>query len=347
MRAYLKGMYALIMAGGVGSRFWPLSRPDRPKQFLKFFGERSLIQMTSDRLDGLVPPQRRFVVTNTRYVDETRSQLPEIPPENVLAESVGRNTAPCIAFGANTIARLDPSAVMIVLPADHLIQDVSAYHTVMQTAAEAASRRGVLVTMGIEPTYPATGFGYIEFGVVGPEDSVHPVTSFTEKPDEATARQFVDSGRYLWNSGMFCWRVDTILTELERSLPEVARLFDGSLEPDEAFERSPSISIDYGIMERAERVMVVPCSIGWNDVGDWRAAHKLSEKDERGNATRGRVDLVDASGCLAYSTGRRIVLVGTEDLVVVDAGDAILVCRREDAQRVKEAANLASDQRSA
>ncbi len=341
-------IYALIMAGGVGSRFWPLSRRNRPKQFLQFFGDQSLLQMASERLDGLVPVEGRFVVTNERYVAETLLQLPEIPPRNVLAEPLSRNTAPCIAFCAACIAGFDPEGVMLVLPADHLIEDVTGFHEAASKAIGAARERGVVVTMGITPSHPSTGFGYIEFDPDQEGDSsVFDVVSFKEKPDSVTAQALLDSGHYLWNSGMFAWRVDTILSEFERSLPKVYEAFIrlSSVRGDKAeivasaFEDSPNISIDYGVMERARHVKVVPCDIGWSDVGDWQAAYDLSQKDTGGNASRGDVRLIDASGCLAYSSSRRVVLIGTSDLVVVDAGDIILVCDRAQAQRVKEAAN--------
>ncbi len=338
-------VYALIMAGGVGSRFWPLSRLTRPKQFLKFFGDRSLLQLASDRLDGLIPVDRQFVVTNERYVTETSRQLPAIPLSNILAEPMSRNTAPCVAFGATRIAEFDPEGVMLVLPADHLIDDVAGFRNAASKAIEAAREKGVVVTMGITPSTASTAFGYIEYDPGS--NSVLDVVSFKEKPDKQAAREFVKSGRYLWNSGMFAWRVDTILREFERSLPEVFKAFQrvSSVDGDysdsvaAAFDQSPNISIDFGVMERATRVKVVPCDIGWNDVGDWQAAYELSQKDAHGNASRGDVKLVDASGCYAYSSSRRVVLLGTSDLVVVDTGDAILVCDRAHTQLVKEAAN--------
>jgi len=345
------------MAGGVGRRLWPLSSRDEPKQFLKFFGEDSLLQMTSARLNGLVPPEGRFVVTNERYRAATADQLPDLPAANILSEPVSRNTAPCIAFGATRIADLDPDGVMLVLPADHLIQNVPEFHKAIRIAVEAARTRGVLVTMGIKPTHAATGFGYIEFDEPGQESgrTLFDVVSFTEKPDPTTAEAFVASGRYLWNSGMFAWRLDTILEEFQRSLPDVYEAFQhlagGTWDDVEAittaFTTSPNISIDYGVMEHARRVKVVPCDIGWNDVGDWQAAYDLSEKDAEGNAVSGEVRLIDSTGCYAYATNRRIVLLGTTDLVVVEAGNTILVCDRAKSQRVKEAANKADLQPSA
>jgi mannose-1-phosphate guanylyltransferase len=346
-------VYALIMAGGVGSRFWPLSRRERPKQFLTFFGDRSLLQLANDRLDGLVPVENRFIVTNEGYVGQTIQQLPDIPEQNILAEPISRNTAPCIAFGAYRMLKLDPEGVMLVLPADHLIQDVDGFQEAARLAVEAAREPGVLVTMGIRPAHPATGFGYIEFAGES-KDGEEPagsydVLSFKEKPGIETAQRFVESGRYLWNSGMFAWRVDTIIDELSANLPEVAEAFgripstEDVDQPDavkQAFEGSPNVSIDFGVMEKARHVKVVPCEVGWNDVGDWQAAYSLSEKDGDANVSRGEVSVIDSRGCLAYSSTRRVVLLGVEDLVVVEAGDAVLVCARGMTQRVKEAANL-------
>lgn len=342
--------YCLIMAGGVGRRFWPLSRVEHPKQFLRFFGDRSLLQMTVDRIGGMIPPSRCLIVTNERYLEQTVAQLPEVPRENILLEPVARNTAPCIAFGASVVRQVRPDAVMVVLPADHLIQDVPSFHAVLEAAVEKARTPGTLVTIGIRPNRAATGYGYIEFDVEeeGAAD-VHRVISFTEKPDPELAAEFVQSGRYLWNSGMFAWRADTILDEVKDNLPDVFSAFAPILSterPDrhmvtKAFLQSPTISVDYGIMEKAQDVFVVSGEFGWSDVGDWQAAYEVGPKDADGNAALGDVSLIDSAGCLAHASDRKIVLLGTEDLVVVDAGDALLVCDRKQAQRVKEAANRA------
>ena len=341
-------LFCLIMAGGVGRRFWPLSRVERPKQFLKFFGERSLLQMTVDRMRALIPPTQCLIVTNERYLEQTQQQLPEVPRENILLEPVSRNTAPCIAFGASLVHRIRPDAVIVVLPADHLIQDIASFHEALETAIEKASIPGTLVTIGIRPARAATGYGYIEFDLESSTDGrVSEVRSFTEKPDPARAEEFLKSGRHLWNSGMFVWRADTFLKEVEKNLPEVFSRFGGFMTGDapdrtavrEAFRRSPTISVDYGIMEKADHVFVVPGEFGWSDVGDWQAAYEVGPKDAGGNATFGQVSLTASEGCLAYASDRKIFLLGARDLVVVDAGDTVLVCDRRQAQRVKEAAN--------
>lgn len=374
-------LYAVIMAGGVGSRFWPRSRRAHPKQFLDVVGGASLIQGTFARLQPLVDPGRVFVVTNEAYAEQTLAHLPAVPPENVLAEPVARNTAPCIALAAARLHALDPDATMVVLPADHLIANVERFHEVLRVAAEAAQPSddgvpGPLVTIGIRPTHPETGYGYIQYDADGETDGTaddgpagrprpHRVRSFAEKPNLATAERFLDAGDFLWNSGMFIWRADAILAAIERHLPEVHAAFaplaetfaegaaegaataadgDRQREADAAdaairaaYERSPKISIDYGVMERADNVLVVPASFGWSDVGDWRAVHELAEKDEAGNRAEGTVILQDTVRSFARSADDRLlVLVGMEDAVVVDTGDAVLVCHREQAQKVKD-----------
>jgi len=340
--------YAVIMAGGIGSRFWPASRKERPKQFLDVFGDGTLIQNTVARLQGLIPPERCLVVTHDRYVEQTQRQLPAVPEENILAEPISRNTAPCITYAAATLAGRDPDATMVVLPADHVIGDVAQFHRTLDVAIEAAQEPGALVTLGIEPTYPATGYGYIQYDGDTADDAelqAYPVRTFAEKPDQSTAERFIDSGDFLWNSGMFIWRADTILDQVETHLPDAHKAFAPVREtegaPDEetltqAFKDSPRISIDYGVMEQADSVYVVPGSFQWNDVGDWRAVYDLSDKDEHGNVIEGDVIMQDSSRCYVQTDDRLVVLVGIHDMVVVDTDDAVLVCNRDSAQQVKQ-----------
>lgn len=351
-------LYAVIMAGGVGSRFWPRSRRATPKQFLDIFGSASLIQNTFSRLQPLIEPENVYVVTNADYAEQTRDHLPALPAENVLAEPVARNTAPCIAFAAAKLHAKDPDATMIVLPADHLIADVRRFHEVLKASVKAAQTPDTLVTIGIRPTHPETGYGYIQFDADGDEDGVrdagpadtpraHKVLTFAEKPDLATAERFVDAGDFLWNSGMFIWRADSILNAIAKHLPEVSACFaplegvfgtDGEQEAiEKAYAKSPKISIDYGVMEQADKVKVVPAAFGWNDVGDWRAVHDIAEKDDAGNRAEGNVIFQDTARSFARtSDGRLLVLVGMRDALVVDTGDAVLVCHREKAQQVKD-----------
>jgi mannose-1-phosphate guanylyltransferase len=352
-------LYAVIMAGGVGSRFWPRSRRANPKQFLDVLSTSSLIQQTYERVRPDVPPERVFVVTHEDYAQTTREHLPDIPPENVLAEPVGRNTAPCIALAAARLHATDPDAVMAVLPADHFVRQPERFLEVLRVAAaragEAGDGAGALVTIGIEPTHPETGYGYIQYDASDrEEDEEAPrafrVLAFAEKPDLSTAERFLDSGDFLWNSGMFIWRADAILDAIDRYLPEVAAAFrpvetafaagEAREAVAQAYAATPRISIDYGVMERAAadgRVYVVPGAFGWNDVGDWRAVYELAEKDAAGNAAEGTVITHGSSRTYARaSEGRLLVLVGVRDLAVVDTGDAVLVCHLDLAQQVKD-----------
>ncbi len=341
--------YAVIMAGGIGSRFWPASRRESPKQFLRILSDTTLIQNTVARLQGLIAPERCFVVTHERYVEQTADQLPAIPSENILAEPVSRNTAPCILFAALKLLAEDPEAVMVVLPADHVIKNARQFQDVLGVAIEKAREPSAIVTIGINPTHPETGYGYIQFdGQIDPgSDAIHPyrVRTFAEKPDLPTAERFLDSGDFLWNSGMFIWKAGTIVEQVHRFLPEVYDAFKGyqealgtereSEETSRAFENSPRISIDYGVMERAENVWVVPGSFGWSDVGDWRAVYHIAEKNNLGNSLNGTVIAHDSSRCYVQSDHRLVVLVGIHDTIVVDTEDAILICNRQNAQQVK------------
>lgn len=337
--------YAVIMAGGAGTRFWPLSRRARPKQLLPLGPtDESLIAATARRISPIVPPERILIVTSEALAEATAEALPEVPRENILAEPTGRNTAPCVGWAASHVARRDPSAVMAVLPADHHIGDEPGYVSILQRAVDAASG-GDLVTVGIEPTRAETGYGYIERGeAMG--DGVYRARRFVEKPNRPRAEQFLAAGTFLWNSGMFFFRADTMLDAIRTHLPglgEALQTFDqAAAEGREAevvkakYESLPSISIDHGVMEKVEKVAVVPGSFGWSDLGSWTTAWELADKDKVGNATPQSAIMVDAKGCYAKSTnGKLIALVGVQDLVVVDTEDAILVMPRERAQDVR------------
>ena len=341
-------LYAVIIAGGVGSRFWPRSRQNEPKQFLNVLSSESLIQNTFARLQPLIDSEHVRVVTHERYADLTRDHLPALRPEHVYAEPMSRNTAPAVAFAAARLYAEDPDATMVVLPADHAIRNVRAFQDALRVAAEQAQEPGALVTIGIQPTHPATGYGYIQFdsaGRVGDEPKSYPVRTFAEKPDLATAERFLDSGDFAWNSGMFIWRADTILEAMEAYLPEVRAAFreletagadDAAVQ--KAFQRSPKISLDYGVMEPAAaqgQVYVVPGTFGWNDVGDWHAVYELAEHDQAGNAVEGNVLLHNTGRSYVRSEGRLIVLVGVRDLAVIDTADAVLVCKMDQTQQVK------------
>ena len=341
----MQDTFAVIMAGGSGTRFWPLSRKAWPKQFLALAGsDESLLQSTVRRIEGLVPSDRVLVVTSERHAQATRQQLPQLPAENVLAEPAARNTAPCVAWAAAAVSARSPRAVMTVLPADPHIGDEPAYRQLLGRAS-AAAESGGLVTIGVSPTRPETGYGYIECGAEI-EAGVQRVQRFVEKPDLARAQDFLRSERFLWNSGMFFFRADAILAEYERQLPDLHAFARGYAElhgrPDAMeyvrarYAGLTSISIDHGIMERARDVRVVPGSFGWFDIGSWTTAWELATKDERGNALIGETSLVEARNCYVHGKqGKLIALIGVQDLVVVDTDDALLIVPRERAQDVR------------
>lgn len=337
--------WAVIMAGGSGTRFWPLSRKMKPKQLLPLAGtERSLLAETVHRIAPLVPPERVIVVTAEHLAEATRRELPGVPPENVLAEPIGRNTAPCVGWAAAHVKRRDPDGIIAVLAADHHIADEPSFLDILRRSLDAA-REGALVTVGITPTRPETGYGYLELGE-GIAPGVFRARRFVEKPNRARAEQFLAAGTYLWNSGMFFFRADTVLEAIRVHLPglgeALARFDRAALEGREddvvraEYSALPSVSIDHGVMEKAEHVAVVPGDFGWSDVGSWTTSWELAPKDERGNAVGPDTVLVDAEGCFVrVPAGKTVALIGVRDLVVVDTEDAILVVPRERAQDVR------------
>lgn len=342
-------MHAVIMAGGRGTRFWPASRETRPKQFLAMTGERSLLRQTVDRILPLVPPEHVIVITGEACLEEACRQLPELPEENVIAEPLGRNTAPCIGLAALFIRKKDPRGIMIVLPADHTVADEGAFRDVLGRAAAAAAAEPCLVAIGITARSPETGFGYIERGEPAARDmgkNIFRVAAFREKPDLETARSFLEKGTFYWNSGIFVWTASSIMDAIGRALPDLhGELL--SLEPllgtageagaiRAAYERISPISIDYGVMERADNVLLATGDFGWNDLGSWDALADLAPKDERGNALRGSVVAVDTKNSLVLGRGKLIALVGVEDILVVEEDDAILVLKRGTSQDVKK-----------
>ena len=337
-------MIIVILAGGSGTRFWPLSRVRHPKQLMSVLGGKSMLQRTVER--GLpFNPERVMVITNRLQAEETAAQLAYITdvPVEVIAEPVGRNTAPAVGLAAWLAAA--PETVMAVLPADHVIPDQEEFCGVLRRGADAAGE-GKLVTLGITPNRPETGYGYIEVtaGSTGP--GPFPVSRFVEKPNRERAEQFLASGNFYWNSGMFLWRADVIVDQLKQHLPDVheglaaLEVRDGRVTPEalEAFYAGvKSESIDFGVMEKSDRVAMIPASFGWSDVGSWSALPEVLEGDENGNViinATGQV-LTDAKGCLAYGGGKLVALLGVSDLIVVETPDALLVCPRERAQEVK------------
>jgi len=340
---------AVILAGGSGTRLWPLSRLQLPKQFLKLHGEKTLLQSTVDRLAPLIAAEDVLVVTGSEHAQgEAYSALQSF---KTLLEPVGRNTAPAIALAAARLQQQfqDEDPVMVVLPADHVIKQSGKFQQALQWAiAEADTER--LVTFGIRPTRADTGFGYIKTARAVGESAASGqsliVEHFAEKPDQVTADRYLESGNYFWNSGMFVWKASAILQEMDRYLPEVVKLVQQILELgqdipfqeaiDQRFGEMPNISIDYGVLEKSEKVSLIPCDIGWSDVGSWDAVHEVSEQDDDGNAFQGRVIAKDCSNSLIHSENRLVAVVGVNDLCVVETADAVLVTNRGESQQVRK-----------
>lgn len=345
-------MYIVILAGGSGTRFWPLSRKKTPKQLMSVFGGMSMLQRTVERVLPL-KPERILVVTNTLQAEETRRQLAPLKNDriSIVEEPLARNTAPAIGLAATIIEREDPTAVMAVLPADHYIQDREAFLETLLKAEKAAAHWG-LVTLGIVPTGPETGYGYIEADKGKVEDGVFPVRRFVEKPCREKALEFIESGNFYWNSGMFVWRADVILDRIRTHMPDLSgglatlkvpadmdRLSGMKTQVEDIYSRIKPESIDYGVMEKTDGVVVIPSSFGWSDVGSWNALPGLIDADGDGNVTigAGRVVTLDSRGCLVSAGDDKLIaLLGVDDLVVVDTGDALLICPRERAQDVKQ-----------
>ena len=346
--------FAVIMAGGLGERLWPLSRRETPKQFLRLLGERTLLQQTVERIAPLVRNENTYVVVGREQVGIVREQLPELPTENIIVEPMGRGTAPCVGLAATRLSRIDSKGVMIVLPADHAIADQERFLQLLSDAASVAQAGTHLVTLGITPDRPATGYGYIQ-ARLSKGDAKAPVLQverFTEKPDRDTAQRFLDEGNYYWNSGMFIWRVDAILREIETYMPKLhAGLMEierqaGRQNYEQLLEQIYATqevnSIDYGVLEKSKRVLVVPTGdIGWSDVGDWSTLSEVLETDEDGNLVRASHIGVDTSNCTILSrhesdSKRLIATLGLSDVVIIDTDDILLVMDKSRAQEVKK-----------
>lgn len=344
-------MFALIMAGGSGTRFWPKSRVKHPKQLLNIHGAETMIQQTIHRLRPIIPPEKIYIVTTRSQISETVAQLPEIPQANFIVEPYGKNTAPCIGLGSLFLRKENPDEVTVVLPADHLIENEHRFLDQIVEAAEIAKYADALVTIGIKPTFPATGYGYIQHTgekVKSEKGWAFSVKAFAEKPNYETACRFLESGEFLWNSGIFVWKITTILQEIEEHLPDLAdglATIDhavGTSEQDEVIEmiyrQTKSVSIDYGVMEYAKKVAVVPGDFGWNDLGSWEEVYKIQEKDVNGNAVDPQHILIDSHNCFIDAKEKLVAAVGVKDLIVVDTDDALLICPRDRAQDVKDIA---------
>ncbi len=346
--------YCVIMAGGVGSRFWPMSRSSSPKQFLDFLGTgRTLLQQTYDRFQGICPPENIHVVTNAQYASIVLEQLPGLSAAQVLREPARRNTAPCVAYANHVIAARDPDAVIIVAPSDHLVLKEEAFRETIRTALQQAADGDDLITLGITPNRPDTGYGYIQFeagtGTVHPR--VKRVKTFTEKPDHATAQRFLESGDFLWNAGIFIWSLKSIHKAFRRHLPDMEALFEqgagcyGTAREqafiEEVYASCENVSIDYGIMEKASNVYTVISDFGWSDLGTWGSLFTHLPKDEHQNAVVGEgVRLHECSGNMVHSHDDRLmVLQGLEDHIVVSTPETLLICRKRDEQKIRQIVN--------
>jgi mannose-1-phosphate guanylyltransferase len=353
-------IHPIVMAGGSGTRFWPLSRKNRPKQFLPLAGETPLLAATVARLPPLAPPSRTYVVCGPKHAAAARRMLPKLPPGNFIVEPCARNTAPCVGLAALHVAAKDPRGVIAMLPADHHVEKPALFREALAASAQLAVR-GAIATIGIHPSRPETGYGYLK---VGPRlaaraggtargkgktsSAPHKVERFVEKPDLVTAARYLADGGYLWNSGIFVFRADVILEEIRRAMPVLGEQLD-AIQRDlgtPAYEKTlrrvfpscPSISIDYGVMEKSQRIAVVPADFGWSDVGSFAALSDVRPTDHLGNVAEGDAFVIDGRNNIVIATKTRpVALVGIDDVVVVDAGDAILVCRRDRAQDVRKA----------
>ena len=338
---------ALIMAGGRGERFWPKSRKNMPKQFLSLTDDgKTMIQLTVERISSVVDMEDIYIATNKDYKELVRSQLPGIPEKNILCEPVGRNTAPCIGLGAVHMAKKYDDAIMLVLPSDHLIKFNKMFLSVLKDSCDVAEKDRNLVTIGITPAYAETGYGYIKFDSHVMEGRAYKVDRFVEKPSLEVAKEYLETEEYLWNSGMFVWKLSSILYNLERFMPEtfagLKRIQASIGTPEEEdvlrkeFAQFQSQSIDYGIMEKAENIYTVPGTFGWDDVGSWLAVERIRKSNEMGNVVSGNIITVGTHNCIIQGEKKLIATVGLEDLVIVDTEDATLICAKDSTADIKK-----------
>lgn len=338
---------ALIMAGGRGERFWPRSRKDLPKQFLCLTDDgKSMIQLTVERIQSLVDIEDVYIATNRNYKKLVMEQLPELPEENILCEPVGRNTAPCIGLGAVHIAKKYGDAIMMVLPSDHLIKHNKMFVRTLKDAIKIAENDMNLVTLGITPTYPETGYGYIKFDEEEASGNGYAVEKFVEKPNYELAREYLNSGEYLWNSGMFVWKVSSILENMKTFMPKTMNGLNiikdsiGTETQEEVLEREfanlESVSVDYGIMEKADHIYIIPGAFGWDDVGSWNAVERIKQTNEFGNTVTGNIITIDTKNCIIEGNQKLIATVGVENLVIVDTKDATLICNKNSTGDIKK-----------
>ncbi|MDG0794524.1 sugar phosphate nucleotidyltransferase [Cohnella ginsengisoli] len=341
---------SVIMAGGKGERFWPKSRTNLPKQFLNIAGNKSMIQQTVARLEKLMDIKQIFIVTNESYAELIGAQIPKLPTNNIIIEPIGRNTAPCVGLASLIVEERYPDSTMIVLPSDHIIKDESEFINILETAVHVAQQQENIVTLGVSPTGPETGYGYIE-RTDEMWDSfntpVYKVNQFVEKPNLEIAQKYIEEGNFYWNSGIFIWKSKTIRKRIQQFMPDMDVLLK-DIQPalgtpwesdtiKQKFLEMPDQSIDYGIMEKADHIYVVPCQLGWDDVGSWTALDRIDDRDDNGNVIRGNILNIDTKNCIIESNdGKLIATLGIEDLIVVDTEDVTLICTKDKAQEVKK-----------
>lgn len=341
--------YAIIMAGGIGSRFWPESRNENPKQFLDILNTgKSLIQWTYDRFKKFIPNENIYVVTHKKYADKVKEHLPDLPQQNIVLEPSRKNTAPCVAYVSYKIQKKDPQARMICSPADHLILDQDLFFDICLEGLRFVGQEKALLTLGIKPSRPDTGYGYIQFNTQSQEEGIYKVKTFTEKPNEELAATFLKSGDFLWNAGIFLWHVDTIVQAFKQYQPDLHELFEQAYDKLNTEEEEDSISfiysqctnisIDYAIMEKADNVFVKPANFGWSDLGTWNSAYNNMEKDYLSNAVYGKnVKIVDATRCMVKAPDHKLVLLqGMDNFIIVDTPDVLLICSKDREQQIKD-----------
>lgn len=344
---------ALIMAGGKGTRFWPISTEEKPKQFLNLIGEETMIQMTVNRIKPIIPIERVFVCTGEMYVDLVKEQLPELPERNIIVEPEGRNTAPCIALSSFVIRKFYKNANMVVLPSDHLIKDEEEFRAVIKSADKFVSNnKEAIVTLGMEPTRAETGYGYIKYSNQEIEVNNHrviKVDAFVEKPNKEKAKQYLIEGNYLWNGGMFLWSVDNVLRQIKKysfntylALNDIDDISEVEMQGfiNNNYHKTEAISIDYAVMEKSKSIYVVPSKFGWDDVGSWEALDRYREKDDKGNVLVGSAKVVDSHGNLVISSSHDIVVEGLKDIYVIENDGKILVGNKSNVANVKELKNI-------
>jgi mannose-1-phosphate guanylyltransferase len=344
-----KHNYVAIMAGGIGSRFWPKSRQDYPKQFLDILNTgKTLIQWTFERFSSFIPLENIYIVTSQEYIDIVKEQLPTLPAENILGEPSRKNTAPCIAYISFKLHQKDPQASLIIAPSDHIITDNIAFNKVCREALSFVNKHKAFITLGIKPSHPNTGYGYIQHEQQSVTDNVYKVKTFTEKPNLELAKTFLSSGDFLWNAGIFVWQVKNILVAFEKYLPEMYDVFVADKDKfntpaekkalEHIYPLCTNISIDFGIMEKADNVYVIPSSFGWSDLGTWNSAYENLDKDEHDNALAGDhiIPIGSANNVVHVPNNKLVVLQGLHDYIIVDTDDVLLICKRENEQQIKE-----------